>query len=502
MIENINQKVAAVLFVKDEAFDLPSWIAWYVSYGFDALIIYEDDSSDLTGDVIAAASLFFDVRKCDVPYRLHFQHRQGAVYLDAAEKLRDEFEWVVFVDADEYIYLPNHKNIHDFLNTFPESVGSIAFNWCCYGNGGHVIRPGINVPEQFREHSEPDFFENNTVKSFVRVKQMHLSYQDPHRFDVDGDIVNPLGEQIEWHEEARHRIAGIPDWSNGAILHYAIRSAEHYIEKVKRRSDIRNNVDIGFFTWWNHNEVNAPLPREKLDQLNKILYIIQHKISLDRLLEIRQRPVIYKEQNIQYKPYFLQTFWGSDVCLDDVYGNLLHCYTQDKDKQPLRDVILFLPDDLNYPAYLVSIKKDSFIYLFGENHVSSCIAFKATLHDQKVTLRSYTRRRLITSQNITVKEHLLSMELLADWEKDWEMLTLIPPPEHILSNDIVNYWNNAIQDIACIENVKVSRGENNLWADLFAARLASLSGRERNIFFAKNDIKGLPWLSEVDSISF
>ncbi|MDI2113477.1 glycosyltransferase family 2 protein [Commensalibacter nepenthis] len=503
MLSSTHSKTAVVLFVKDEAFDLPSWIAWHISYNFDSLIIYDDGSSDLTVDVINAASKYYDVRLQAVPYKLHFQHRQEAVYMDAAQRLRDEFDWVLFIDADEYLYLPNHSNIHDFLQSFPKDVGGIAFNWRCYGDGKNVLRPGVIVPEQFEYHSMPDLFENNTVKSLVKIKQMHPVYHDPHRFTVDGNIVNPLGEDVKWHAE-HHRIAHAPDWSNGAILHYVIRSAEHYMDKVKRRSDIRNVIGIDYFSWWNHNERHAPIPKKRLGQLNKIIYTIQHQISLDRLSKAQQCPFIYRESSVKYTPYSLITFWDTELCTDNLYGNLVHRKNEDEtaNNKDTENVLLFLPNDLNYPAYLVTTKQDSFIYLSGERYISSCLSFKASLHGNRVTLRSYTRAILVTCINDEIGENIYKIKLSADWENDWEMLTLQPLSEEMASDNRVNHIRKIMQEAAYVDNIKLFRNEDDLVADIFSARLAALSGKERNIYCVKNDIDGFPWLSNSDNLSF
>lgn len=502
----MSNKIAIVLFVKNEQIDLPGWIAWHLISGFDTLIIYEDKSSDGTAEIIDVAGKHYDVRRRSVPESLFFQHRQQAVYLHAAQTLRDEFDWVGFIDADEYVYLPNHPNAHDFFAEFDESVGAIALNWCCYGSGWHVLRPGPNVPEQFEYRSNPDFFENNTVKSFVRIKQMKPIYQDPHRFEVLGETVNPLGETIKWTENERHRINHAPDWSNGCILHYAIRSAEHYIEKVKRRSDIRNNVDIGFFSWWDKNDDKIVLPAKKMDLMNEILYDIQHSISLNRFISVKKHNFLKLVfPTAKYRPYKLKSYFDTRLYTVPETGKLVHAKHEKSINTTLQEVVLFISDDDSKLAFMTSLYPEKpKIYIFGEAQVSSCIAFRLNkIDEERIAIQSFTRKKYLTciNENEEGTNRKLA-KVSADWAKEWETFTLLPSNEVNENSKMLLLWENILNLNIDIEHSSEYLDCYRMYLDYFSACIATLPFKERNAFLSVNQIEDFPWLSNVDTVSF
>ncbi|EHD14694.1 hypothetical protein CIN_06260 [Commensalibacter intestini A911] len=86
-------KVAVCLTVKDEAIELVYWIAWYTALGFDSFIIYNDNSSDETENVILSLQNIVDIRYMrNAPNYDRSVIRQLRAYNDAIEKYGKEFD--------------------------------------------------------------------------------------------------------------------------------------------------------------------------------------------------------------------------------------------------------------------------------------------------------------------------------------------------------------------------------------------------------------------------
>ncbi|MDN7352604.1 glycosyltransferase family 2 protein [Acetobacter senegalensis] len=505
-IPSAENKVAIVLFVKNEAVDIHGWIAWHLSSGFDSLIIYEDSSSDATGDVIDAAASHYDVRRQSVPESFHFQHRQQGVYLHAVETLRAEFDWIGFIDADEYVYFPNHPSASDFFAQFDDSVGAVALNWCCYGDSGHLLRPGPNVPEQFEFHSLPDYFENTTVKSFVRAKKMALTYHDPHRFEVDGRTVNAFGHDVIWDEKAHHRTADAPDWSNGSIRHYAIRSVEHYIEKVKRRSDIRSSADMGFFTWLNKNDIHSIMPRARLDGMNAIMYRLQHTISVENLSRFKKAFIGVQNNNIKYEPVFIKTHLGTRAYASRKTGTLVHAAPDSVQSDDYVPIILCLPDRTDAPAYIGCFleKNPVAVYIFGEHNISQSIPLEMVRREgNSLYLRSFTRRRFLTFFSYHLEGgDVCGAKIVGDWPQEWEHIVGERLPEPLNANAFLAHWLHRMELASDFRNIANSHDHTDAWADLLSARLSTLDRRTRTQFIIKHNLQELPWLGDTSGISF
>lgn len=126
-------KVAVVVFLKNEVDDIAFWLSWHISCGFNTVIAYDDFSTDGTLEILSSAAKIFDIRCHHAVVADQFNIRQQKTYLDALDRYRNEFDWLLFLDSDEYLDIRSGENVHSFLEKYPEAQG-LAINWCCYGS--------------------------------------------------------------------------------------------------------------------------------------------------------------------------------------------------------------------------------------------------------------------------------------------------------------------------------------------------------------------------------
>ncbi|HUM08548.1 MAG TPA: glycosyltransferase family 2 protein, partial [Acidocella sp.] len=148
-----SKTVAVVLVVKDEANDILPWLAWYRLLGFDAAIVYDDDSTDGTWELLQEAARHWDIRLSRTlgDREVRYQKRQWDSYRHAIAVYKDEFEWLAFFDADEFLQLRQDKSVADLLARFPHA-DEVAVNWCNYGSSGHVLKPHTPPPLAYTWH--------------------------------------------------------------------------------------------------------------------------------------------------------------------------------------------------------------------------------------------------------------------------------------------------------------------------------------------------------------
>jgi SAM-dependent methyltransferase len=160
-------KIAICVTVKNEAPYLLEWIAYHRSIGIHHFLIYENESTDNTLELLE------DLEKSDIVTCIKWQTQpntniQRLAYIDAVERLRGKFEWVAFIDADEFIVLKNHDNIESFLSAY-DDVAGIAVNWKLFGSSGHVEKTNDLVIERFKKCAVSNHKKHYCVKTLAKV---------------------------------------------------------------------------------------------------------------------------------------------------------------------------------------------------------------------------------------------------------------------------------------------------------------------------------------------
>jgi hypothetical protein len=232
---------AVVLVVKDEASDILAWLAWYKLLGFDAAIVYDDDSTDGTWEILEQAACNWNIRlaRAEGPRDQRYQARQDASYRHALTTYKTEFAWLAFFDADEFLSLRQDQDVHAFLARFPHA-DEVAVNWCNYGSSGHVLKPVVPPPLAYTRHGGAHRHINRHVKCFVRPEAVGPHWRGVHCFDVPpARAVLANGAPLVWGE-TEGIIDADPDWSVAKLMHYQCRSMEHFIERLKKRPQFQS----------------------------------------------------------------------------------------------------------------------------------------------------------------------------------------------------------------------------------------------------------------------
>ena len=272
----MTSKIAVVVFVRNEYPDFCAWLAWYFALGVHTIIVYDDHSTDGTWEAVIAASQNFDVRPIRTDRTVQpFTARQRDAYLGAVQRFREEFDWIGFVDADEFLQLRGTLDLPTFLDRFPDAA-AVAVSWCIYGSNGHLLKPEATTVEAFTRHALPQFEHNRSVKSFVRPNLVTNRWRDPHTFEVgDRPYVDPQGVRVRWGGPGA--IGHDPDWSTAKLMHFIPRSMEHFVERIRRRSDLRGLTNE-YWNVFNKNDVEDREPLSRLPRVRQELFSITSQI--------------------------------------------------------------------------------------------------------------------------------------------------------------------------------------------------------------------------------
>jgi len=227
------------------------WIAYHCAIGFEHLFLYcnDDDPAELFAKVhpyLCGPEPFVTFKHCALP------GQQKAMYLDFLDHHKDQTEWFIFLDIDEFIRLPLHESIGAFTTDVGAGADVVYFHWCYFGNMGYVDRPPGSVLLNYTRRA--DIAYRYMTKVFARAAAIDLNHLllGPvsdfwHYWDCLANfaslrVINVLGEPMEHYfkdHEASFAWLKRPEIyekiiAAGVINHYAFKSRKDFLFRSRR----------------------------------------------------------------------------------------------------------------------------------------------------------------------------------------------------------------------------------------------------------------------------
>lgn len=238
-------KSAVCLIVKNEGPYLMEWVAYYRCLGFDQVVVYNncstDDSSALLSRMARAGLItykFWSKGASESP--------QISAYRDCLHWI--QAEWLLFVDADEFLVLHKHNNINEFLKNFDDrpEVTTIGFNWRIFGDSGMAAPDGRLIIERFTRAADYDFPINYHLKSFTRVRALGRII-NMHITETTGEKVYPSGAPLNM---SNWGISDETEFSLAQVNHYYTKTYEEYkVKKARGNADLTDNDEQKYNTY-------------------------------------------------------------------------------------------------------------------------------------------------------------------------------------------------------------------------------------------------------------
>lgn len=219
--------IALCGIVRNEIRSVVEWLAHYKALGFTDFVIYDNESTDGTGEVLQALDDAGEILRLDWPHtvgarpqRLAYEHM----------RVHSTVDWIGYFDADEFLLLRQDASIADFLGRFGDDVTAIAINWVVFNSGGQERYRAVPVMERFTESLRRHDPHNRSMKSIGRRER--LSGTGIHRVEVaEGRYVTPSGRDAEF---SNGQIMRSIDTEVAVLHHYMVKSLEEFQEKRNR----------------------------------------------------------------------------------------------------------------------------------------------------------------------------------------------------------------------------------------------------------------------------
>ena len=232
-----NTKICLCTTGKKENLYVREYVEHYKKYGVDKIFIYDNNEQngekfeDMIQDYINNGLVeIINCRGLISP--------QANAYKDCQEKNYMKYDWLIFYDMDEYIYLKNYKNIKNFLNSKKfNKCQRIQLNWIFHTDNNLIYYDNRTLAKRFPEREQKARGKKKGgvqgIKSIlrghikIRVYDVHILNRNLTSCDGFGKI-----KQIQNIE------TNVSDFKYYYIDHYYSKSTQEFINKLMRGSAV------------------------------------------------------------------------------------------------------------------------------------------------------------------------------------------------------------------------------------------------------------------------
>jgi len=206
--------------------NMKEWAAHHLLLGFDRIIIFDHKSNIPLKNTFINFDKRVKVLRCEINNPVKIKLMNRAIQIAKQHNM----EWIMYLDADEFLVLNKFMNIRDLVNHYGRYADLISMNWLMFGTNFLIKSPKGLIVESYTK-SEASL--NKHVKSIVRASQAVYA-DNPHYYHirnparmitVDNKLMNSfLGYSFN---ECKINYNVIPAF----IAHYIYQSEETYVKR-------------------------------------------------------------------------------------------------------------------------------------------------------------------------------------------------------------------------------------------------------------------------------
>jgi len=301
------------------------WVEYYKKLNFTHIFIYDNNKSfeadehfeDVINDYIESGFVTI-INKRDV-VAIAFQ---SDCYNECYRNYKDEYDWFLFIDCDEFLWLKKYDNINNFISQKKfDNFQVIKINWLSFNDNGHIYKIPGTVQERFPIPSDTTkegiMWENCLMKSFVRGhldpskifigihtpvpvingESLTVNISDPYYMDKKREIEKNINwdyhvcfadgtEDFDLCYPNCFSLSG-PRYDDAVIKHYRTKSCEEYLKIKSYRGfqDCSKKI-LNSGTYFYFNEYTPEKMQYFMDNgLEKpILLIISDTINIGEIM--------------------------------------------------------------------------------------------------------------------------------------------------------------------------------------------------------------------------
>jgi hypothetical protein len=253
-------KICICTIGKEENRYIIEYIEYYKNYGIDKIFLY--DNNNLNGEYFDnILEKYKNEDFIEIKNWRGIKSPQMKIYKDCYINNYEKYEWLIFNDIDEYLYLKSYNNIKDFLNKRKfKNCENIQLNWLLYTDNNLIHYQ--NKPLKIRFKEKDPYLKTRKISKFSNGKSIlkgHIPNIKITNFHcISKDLKTCDGFGIE-------RKFLMPNYKYYYFKHYFCKSTEEFIDKLKK-GDVyimTNMFKINFY--FSYNKIT----NEKLNYIEK-----------------------------------------------------------------------------------------------------------------------------------------------------------------------------------------------------------------------------------------
>lgn len=292
--------------MKNEGPFLIEWVAWHRLIGFEDIIVAQNDSDDLTNEILMCLQGIGAIHYIDNSDSQGLKNHQFRAYRKAtAHPVYKTAGWAMTLDADEFLAITvGDGQVKDLINELGHDVDQIHVHWSNIGSGGHASFKDELVTTRFTETNASGRIEkiSQCFKTLYRTAAFNSAgIHRPHPENLDPDrAVTASGCHID-PEEMKLAVSKDPGGQKYArIFHYRIRDAESFVlAKMRGRPGVKSGIaeTLGY---WSQGDARARKDNFMSQQSDRILAEIArlNVRSNGQLLELHRASVARSKERI------------------------------------------------------------------------------------------------------------------------------------------------------------------------------------------------------------
>jgi hypothetical protein len=212
------------------------FIQHYKMIGIDKIIIFDNNNND--GERFE--DKIYDYIKINFVNIINYRNCkfcQHKSYEECYNKFKNKFDWFLFFDVDEYLILPNYKNIHEFVeNKIFNQFDIIHVNWILFDDNDLIYYDNRPLQKRFirPRHLIKKNYKNIHIKSIIRSRLNKLRFSNPHTPNGNYKVCDVTGKKVINSVILKENPAQL-NLSVPYLKHFNCKTVEEYFKNKMKR---------------------------------------------------------------------------------------------------------------------------------------------------------------------------------------------------------------------------------------------------------------------------